>query len=67
MLNQESLSENRLGQLVSAIQTSGAIERSIEQAREFSNQALDALGTLPFTPEHEALEDLSRYIVNRHR
>jgi len=67
MLNQESLSENRLGQLVSAIQTSGAIERSIEQASEFSNQALDALGTLPFTPEHEALEDLSRYIVNRHR
>jgi geranylgeranyl pyrophosphate synthase len=67
ILNQESLSENRLGQLVSAIQSSGAIERSIDQAREFSNQALDALGKLPFTPEHEALEDLTRYIVNRHR
>jgi geranylgeranyl pyrophosphate synthase len=67
ILNQESMSENRLGQLVSAIQSSGAIERSIDQAREFSSQALDALGKLPFTPEHEALEDLTRYIVNRHR
>jgi geranylgeranyl pyrophosphate synthase len=67
ILNQESMSENRLGQLVFAIQSSGAIERSIDQAREFSSQALDALGKLPFTPEHEALEDLTRYIVNRHR
>jgi len=67
LLNQESLSENRLGQLVSAIQSSGVIERSIAQAREFSNQALDALAKLPFTPEHEALEDLTRYIVDRHR
>lgn len=67
MLNQESMSENRLGQLVSAIQSSGAIERSIGQAREFSNQALDALRSLPVTPEREALENLSRYIVSRHR
>jgi len=42
------------------------IERSIEQANIFINQAQNALESLPQTPEHEALESLSKYVVDRH-
>jgi geranylgeranyl pyrophosphate synthase len=52
--------------LVDAIQASGAIERSIDKARQFVDQALDALNELPITAERQALENLSHYIVDRH-
>jgi geranylgeranyl pyrophosphate synthase len=67
ILNGKNISEEGLNQLVAAIQSSGAIERSVDQAREFSNQALHALDTLPLTPEHEALQGLSKYVVDRHQ
>jgi len=66
ILNGKNIGEEGLNQLVKAIQTSGAIERSVNQARIFSDQALNALETLPLTPEHEALESLSKYVVDRH-
>ena len=62
----KGLKEEDLNQLVSDIQDSGAIERSEDQARMFINRALDALDSLPHTPEHEALESLSKYVVDRH-
>jgi geranylgeranyl pyrophosphate synthase len=55
-----------LYQLVDAIQSSGAIERSMDKAKQFVDQALDALNELPLTAEREALEDLSNYIIDRH-
>jgi geranylgeranyl pyrophosphate synthase len=60
------IGEGDLGHLVAEIQNSGAIARSKQLARDFINQALDALEKLPHTPEHEALESLSRYVVDRH-
>ncbi len=66
ILSGKNISEEDLNHLVAAIQSSGAIERSVDQAREFSNQALDALDALPMTPEHEALQGLSKYVVDRH-
>ena len=66
ILDGKNINEDALNQLVSAIQLSGAIERSIEQAEVFRDQALEALDALPMTPEHEALQSLSKYIVDRH-
>jgi len=60
------IGEGDLNLLVSEIQSSGAIERSVELARNFISQALSALDSLPLTPEHEALENLSKYVVDRH-
>lgn len=60
------IGEGDLNILVSEIQSSGAIERSVELARDFITKALAALDSLPRTPEHEALENLSRYVVDRH-
>jgi len=60
------IDEDDLNQLVSEIQNSGAIERSTEQANIFVNQALNALDSLPQSSEHEALERLSKYVVDRH-
>jgi len=66
ILDGNFIGEDDLNQLVSDIQSSGAIERSVEQAKEFINQALSALESLPQSPEHEALEGLSLYIIDRH-
>ena len=60
------INEDGLNQLVMEIQTSGAVERSVEEAQQYINQAMDALDSLPKTPEHEALKNLSAYIVDRH-
>lgn len=60
------IGERDLNELVSDIQSSGAVERSIQLAEDFINQALDALELLPKTPEHDALENLSKYVVDRH-
>jgi geranylgeranyl pyrophosphate synthase len=61
-----NIDNENLDQLIDAIQASGAIERSIDKARQFVDQALDALNELPITAERQALENLSNYIVDRH-
>lgn len=66
IMDGKGLKEEDLNQLVSDIQESSAIERSVDQARIFINHALDALDSLPHSPEHEALESLSMYVVDRH-
>ncbi len=64
--NKDHVSETSLDKLVSAIQASGAVERSIQAAKIFRDQALDALEALPLNQERKALENLSSYIVDRH-
>ena len=66
ILDGNMIGEDDLNQLVSEIQNSGAIERSIEQANIYIHQAQNALDLLPQSPEHEALESLSKYVVDRH-
>lgn len=65
IISGEKLSNDRIFQLVSAIQESGAIEKSMAKARDFINQALDDLEKLPYSVEHQALEELANYIVDR--
>ncbi len=57
--------EERLNRLIVAIRQSGSIERALEEARSFVNNALDILEQQPDCPERHALEDLANYIVNR--
>jgi geranylgeranyl pyrophosphate synthase len=61
--------ETRLNRLIPAIRESGAIEDALCEARKFVDRGLDALAglSLPMTTERQALEDLARYIVKRHR
>ena len=66
ILSRKEVGEEQLAQLVCDIQESGAIEKSVDKAKNFISQALDALDELPLTPEHQALENLSKYIVDRH-
>lgn len=61
----KNISNQALNRLVEDIQTSGAIEKSRETARDYIDQAVDALYELPHTPERQALVDLSNYIVDR--
>ncbi|MBE9475140.1 MAG: polyprenyl synthetase family protein [Chloroflexi bacterium] len=61
----KNIKNENLNQLVGAIQSSGAIERSMNKARQFVNQALEALDELPLTAERRALENLANYIVDR--
>jgi geranylgeranyl pyrophosphate synthase len=65
VISGEKIGSERLHQLVAAIQDSGAIEKSVARAREFVDQAIDALEKLPYTIEHQAMEELANYIVDR--
>jgi geranylgeranyl pyrophosphate synthase len=65
VISGENIGNERILQLVSAIQESGAIERSMAKAKDFIDQALSALEKLPYTIEHQALEELANYIVDR--
>jgi geranylgeranyl pyrophosphate synthase len=62
----KNIGSENIQELISAIQSSGAVEKSIETAQVFIDQALEALEELPVTTEREALESLSLYIIDRH-
>ncbi len=62
----KNITNEDLDRLVEEIQSSGSIDKSIAKARQFIDQALDALGELPMTAERQALENLSNYILDRH-
>lgn len=59
--------DQQIDDLVTAIRRSGAIEQAKSEALQFVGRAIEILQTFPESPERQALEDLSRYIVNRHR
>jgi geranylgeranyl pyrophosphate synthase len=58
--------EMRLTRLIQGIRASGAIEKSIHEARQHIARALNALEDLPQNIEHHALEDLAQYVIQRH-
>lgn len=65
-LNGVLYDETRLTRLTQDIRSSGAIERSIKEAGQHVARALDALEDLPQNVEHQALEDLANYVIQRH-
>jgi len=65
LLKGQIYEEKRLERLIMSIRRSGGIERALEEAKTFVNNALEALKRQPDCPERHALEDLARYIVSR--
>jgi len=57
--------QDRMERLVNSIRQSDAIQKSMQEAEDFVQRALEKL--LPFHPgvERNALEDLAKYIVDR--
>ncbi len=58
-------SDDRMDNLVESICNSGAIEESMNKARQHVDAALNILRLQPDCPERNALEDLTLYIVDR--
>jgi geranylgeranyl pyrophosphate synthase len=54
-----------MDRLVDSIRQSDAIDRSLAEAKEYIDRGSMILSTFPGGPEHEALDELSGYIINR--
>lgn len=61
----EFCGEECIGRLLTAIRRSGAIQRSLEEARQAVQRGLALLYELPEGAERRALEELACYIVER--
>jgi geranylgeranyl pyrophosphate synthase len=59
------MSDERMDRLVSAIRQSGAIEKSLDEARRYVDFALESLQKQPSSEQRLALESLSNYVVRR--
>jgi len=57
--------EDCLGRLLTSIRESGAIELSLEEARNLVHKGLDVMMKLPESNERKALEDLACFIIDR--
>jgi geranylgeranyl pyrophosphate synthase len=57
--------QERMERLVNSIRQSGAIQKSMQEAEEFIERALEKLSPLHSGSERSALEDLAKYIVDR--
>jgi geranylgeranyl pyrophosphate synthase len=55
----------RMERLVQSIRESDATTRSMKEAQEIIQKAMEILQTAPMGAERQALEDLTSYIVNR--
>ena len=67
VISGEKIDDDRFNHLITEIQGSGAIEKSVIEAERFIEQGLDALRELPMTAENQSLEELANYILDRHR
>lgn len=65
ILNGHYDDDAKMDRLVSAIRQSGAIQQSMEEARQFVDRGIAAIANLPDNKEHRALEELAFYIVDR--
>ena len=59
------LSDGLIDSLVSSINASSAVHLALQEARSCVDDALEILSTFPDCTERQALESLTRYIVNR--
>jgi geranylgeranyl pyrophosphate synthase len=67
VMNGQRSDEERVLRLIDSIRSSGAIEKSLDEAGQFVDRALGALDGLPEGEAFDALESLARYIVDRKR
>lgn len=57
--------DGAMDHLIKEIRESGAVEQAIGEAQAFVSRALSALAELPASPERQALEDLTEYVIER--
>ena len=65
ILHSNFCDENCLERVLNSIRASGAIQQSLQEARQAVDRGLVALYNLPKTRERQALADLAHYIVSR--
>jgi geranylgeranyl pyrophosphate synthase len=66
LLGNGSYSEHeRMERLVVAVSRSSGIKNSLDEAQDYINKSLQALSGMPGGIEHQALEDLASYTINR--
>ena len=65
LLNGHYHNEKEMALLVEAIRQSDAIQRSLEEAKDYARRALLSLNGHPPSEERDALENLAEYITNR--
>ena len=65
MLKSNFCEEDQIICLLESIRSSGAIQKSLEEAHRAVARGIKALKKFPDTPERRALEDLGQYIVER--
>ena len=61
------LSSRELDELVVLLREYGALDYSIEKAREFTDRAALELALFPDTPARQSLQGLLQYVINRNR
>ena len=66
LLNGHYHNEEKMAILVEAIRNSDAIKKSLAEAKEYAARALEALPNHTVGEEYAALEDLAKYVINRH-
>ncbi len=64
-IERSGYSDQTHARLVSAIRSSGAIEKSLAEAQEYIERAQGILRTFPPSTERQALADLAHYVVDR--
>ncbi len=57
--------EQKIGQFVEAIRSSSAISLALQEACEFVDRGLQALRTLPPSPERDSLQELATFFLSR--
>lgn len=65
VLNNGLIPQASMERLVEGIRESGAIEKSMNEARMHVERGLDALEEMPSGPEHQALEELANFVIAR--
>ncbi len=65
VLRGEFSSDGRMKRLVKAIRRSGAIQRALEEARQYVDRGFEYLEQMPDGVERQALFELGSYIVDR--
>jgi len=58
-------SDERMDRLVTAIRSSGSIQRAMAVAKDYVNCGLETLHKQPVCKERTSLDELARYIVDR--
>jgi geranylgeranyl pyrophosphate synthase len=65
MYNGSNISDEVVERVVVGIRESGAVEKALEEAEQYSRRGIDALAKMPPGPEFDALNELANYVVRR--